>query len=205
MYENPVHPILIRLHASLFRSLAAAVCAVCIALAACSRGPSPAERAAERSAAEAARVAPSDPVAPTPTVVAPVSPAVPPVAPPSPDPVAQNTERRRIAEELYRGMDPSIPDKDRRDAAWTMAGDVLDIARDMKSDESATERASRHSEGDRARAKIMERECASMRAELASMEDIEKNGPRERMTAEQVAAIPVQAGQLRTRLAQTCQ
>lgn len=190
---------------SLLRSLAAAVCAVCIALAACSRGPSPAERAAERSAAEAARVAPSDPVAPTPTVRAPVSPSVAPVAPSSPDPVAQDTERRRIAEELYRGMHPSIPDRDRRDAAWTMAGDMLDIGRDMKAEESATERARRDSEGDRERARIMDRACADMRAELASLEEVEKNGPRERMTAEQVAAIPVQAAQLRTRLAQTCQ
>ena len=79
-----------------------------------------------------------------------------------------------------------------------MAGDVLDIARDMKGAESETERARRHSEGDRERAKIMERECAEMRAVLASLEEIEKSGPRERMTPEQLAAIPAQAAQLRT-------
>ena len=197
--------IVIWFHTSPFRLLAAAICAACLALAACSRGPLPAERAAERSAAEAARAAPSDPVAPTPTAVAPASPSVAPVAPSSPDPVAQDMERRRIAEELYLGMNSSIPEKDRREAAWTMAGDVLDIGRDMKAAESETERARRHSEGDRERARIMERECAEMRAMLASLEEIEKSGPRERMTPEQVAAIPAQAAQLRTRLAQTCQ
>lgn len=102
-------------------------------------------------------------------------------------------------------MHPSIPDKDRREAAWTMAGDMLDIGRDMKAGESAAERARRYSEGDRERAKIMDRECVDMRAELAALEEVEKSGPRERMTAEQVAAIPVQAAQLRTRLTQTCQ
>ena len=86
-----------------------------------------------------------------------------------------------------------------------MAGDMLDIGRDMKAEESATERARRHSESDRERAKIMDRACADMRAELASLEEIEKKGPRERMTAEEVAAIPAQATQLRTRLAQNCQ
>ncbi|MBC8118836.1 MAG: hypothetical protein H7X75_04570 [Burkholderiaceae bacterium] len=109
-----------------------------------------------------------------------------------------------MAEELYRGMDPSIPDKDRRQAAWTMAGDLLDIAREMKSGESETERARRYSEGDRERAKIMDRECAEMRGALAYLDDVEKNGPRERMTAEELAAMPAQAAKLRARLAQTC-
>jgi len=186
------------------------VCAACIALSACSRGPSPAERAAERSAAEAAQAAPSNtaapaPVAPAQTAVAPASPSVAPVAPSSPDPVAQEAERRQIANELYRGMDPSIPEKDRRHAAWTMAGDLLDIAREMQSGESEAERERRYSEGDRKRAELMNRECAEMRGALAYLDDVAKNGPREQLTAEQVAAMPAQAAKLRDRLAQTCQ
>ena len=101
-------------------------------------------------------------------------------------------------------MDPSIPDKDRRHAAWTMAGDLLDISREMQSGESEAERERRYSEGDRKRAKILDRECADMRLAMAHLDDVEKNGPRERMSADQLAAIPAQAAELRARLVQIC-
>lgn len=53
-------------------------------------------------------------------------------APPPSAKVEIEAETKQMAEDLYRGMDPSIPEKDRRAVARTMAEDLQKMARDSK-------------------------------------------------------------------------
>ncbi len=197
-------------------SARAASLLLCVMLAACSRSPSRAERAA----AEEARLAgppvagavgvPVDPipvrepVEPAASVEAPASPQGP--APAPPDPVAEAAEQRRMTEDLYRGVRQDIPEKDRREAARVMAEDLMKLGRESQesNERYGLEEARRAIELDRQRQEILKRRCVDARAELDSLEAIARDGPRERMSAESLAAIPGEIAKRRAALPTLC-
>jgi hypothetical protein len=179
-----------------------------MALAACSRAPSPAGQAAAAEARIVAQpavdVGPPAPGVTTPPA-SPVSPGESGVAP-VPDAAAEAAERQQIADDLYRDMDPKIPEKDRREVARVMAGDLMQLGREVKAAESrdGPDRARREQESDAERARILQQECADLRRNLGTLEVIARDGPRERMSAQELAGIPGQIEAIRNHLPRLC-
>jgi hypothetical protein len=183
--------------------------ALLVGLTACSRGPSPAEVAAQRSAAEAALVArpeaAAEPVASPPPAVQEAPREAAPA--PRPDPAAEEAEKRAIAEHLYREMNPSIPEKDRREAAWVMAEDLMQMGRDARGEGAPTgaerERLEREAQ-ERERVGARQRQCEELRNTVEVQERLLRERPREQMTAEQRAVITGAVEEGRKRLPQLC-
>lgn len=189
--------------------LAVLSCLATLALAACSRGPSPAERAA----AAQARIVAQPPVDVGPAVPVVTTPPASPVSlngnavAPVPDTVAEAAERQQIADHLYREMDPKIPDKDRREAAWVMAGDLIQMGREANGQDGATpaERSRREQEIRELQiAQAQERKCAELRGELEVKRQFLRDRPRDRITPEQSAVIEGEIAATEARLPQLC-
>jgi hypothetical protein len=123
-----------------------------------------------------------------------------------PDAAAEAAERQQIADDLYRDMDPKIPEKDRREVARVMARDLMQLGREVEAAEArdGPDRARREQESDAERARILQQNCADLRRDLGSLEDIARNGPRERMSAEELARVAPQIEALRKGLPQRC-
>ncbi|MBC7982568.1 MAG: hypothetical protein H7Y02_01810 [Candidatus Obscuribacterales bacterium] len=112
-------------------------------------------------------------------------------------------ELKKLEDDIYANADPSIPEKDRRAIAKSMAADAREIVRDLKASEDPSS-ADRERAQNLEREKIMKRECDESRQLLAALEQIVRDGPRERMTPAELAAIPGSVKQTKDFLAQSC-
>lgn len=180
--------------------LAATTVALLIGVSACSKAPR--ESRAERAAAEEALAA-----SPTPTPPTVSSSAVTPAAAPSPPVASQaftEADLRETVEKLYKGMDPGIPEPERRKAAEVMAEDLRRIAHDMREDEvrNGAESQRLHQQAERDRSEILRRDCEQMRSSLAHLEKIQREGlpPGEHATEADLKTIPGDIAEIRGRL-----
>ena len=121
-------------------------------------------------------------------------------------PAEIEAETAKLADKIYQEVRKDIPEKDRREAARSLAVDALEIAREFKQDEDlhGAERARMARQSDLDRANIQRKECEQARAELAIAEQIVRDGPRERMTPKELSAIPRDVDRLKAILAQSC-
>jgi len=110
---------------------------------------------------------------------------------------------KKFEDGVYASANPSIPEEDRRAAARSLAADARQIIRELKESEDPSS-ADRARAQDLERERIMKRECDEARHQLASLDQIVRDGPRERMTPEELAAVPGSAKRMKDFLAQSC-